>query len=72
MIVLTWNVRGLNDPSKVDDVKRLLKVHSVDFVELIFLKLKLNCIKVQTFRGSLVLLGLGAQIMTVLKKAEFG
>ncbi|XP_021728495.1 uncharacterized protein LOC110695590 [Chenopodium quinoa] len=37
-----WNVRGLNDPSKVASVKRLLHSHSVDVVSLLEIKIKLK------------------------------
>lgn len=40
MIVLVWNVRGLNDPGKVANVKRLLYTHPIDVLGILEIKVK--------------------------------
>lgn len=40
MNILSWNIRGLNDPNKVVGVKRLLRLHSVSIVGLLETKVK--------------------------------
>lgn len=40
MIVMTWNVRGFNDPSKLLEVKNLVAVHRVKLLCLIEMRVK--------------------------------
>ncbi|XP_021762503.1 uncharacterized protein LOC110727244 [Chenopodium quinoa] len=42
MIVVTWNMRGLNDPSKVADVKQLLLGTKSDYIFLLETKVKVK------------------------------
>lgn len=42
----TWNVRGLNAPSKVKEVKRLLSTHNFKIIVLLETRVKSNKLQV--------------------------
>lgn len=46
MKILSWNVRGLNDPTKVVAVKRLINEYYISIVGLLETKVKFH--KMQT------------------------
>lgn len=53
MIVCTWNVRGLNDPNKVVEVRRLLNVHKINVIALVETRVKeVKATKIQKKLGS--------------------
>ncbi|XP_056695658.1 uncharacterized protein [Spinacia oleracea] len=52
MIICSWNVRGLNSPSKVVEVRRFLQKNNVDVVALVETRVRENNVKkVQTKLG---------------------
>ncbi|XP_021747410.1 uncharacterized protein LOC110713262 [Chenopodium quinoa] len=46
MIICSWNVRGLNDPGRVTNVKRLLRNHSIEVIGLLETKVKQGKFKI--------------------------
>ncbi|XP_021769749.1 uncharacterized protein LOC110734001 [Chenopodium quinoa] len=46
MIICSWNVRGLNDPGRVANVKRLLRNHSIEVIGLLKTKVKQGKFKI--------------------------
>lgn len=42
MIILSWNIRGLNSPSKIQGVRRLIRVHKVDMIALFETSVKIK------------------------------
>ena len=42
MNVLSWNIRGLNDPTKVVVVKRLCRQNNIGLLSILETKVKLN------------------------------
>lgn len=42
MIISTWNVRGLNHPSKISEVKRLVKSNRVNIIAILETRVKRN------------------------------
>ncbi|XP_056685776.1 uncharacterized protein [Spinacia oleracea] len=53
MIVCTWNVRGLNDPNKVVEVRRLLETNKISVIALLETRVKENkASKIQNKLGS--------------------
>ena len=54
MIITTWNVRGMNDPIKLVDIKKHLKKYNIDVIGLIETKVKdENTLKIQKKFGNL-------------------
>ena len=52
MIICSWNVRGLNAPSKVVEVRRFLQKNKIDVVALVETRVRDNNIKkIQTKLG---------------------
>lgn len=45
MILVTLNIRGLNDPYKVVEINRLLKLYSVNVIGLLETKVKVQNVK---------------------------
>lgn len=68
MNLMTWNVRGFNEPKKQVEVKRLLANKLVNVVGLLETSL---IIGTKSFIG-LVLNGVGVIIMSSPQKGEFG
>lgn len=46
MFIASWNIRGLNDPSKFMEVRRLIKDNNVVVIALFEIRVKKNVKKI--------------------------
>lgn len=42
MILLTWNIRGLNDPNKVVEINQLIRNHKIAVIGILETKVKVH------------------------------
>lgn len=42
ILFLTWNIWGLNDPNKVSEIKRIVRLHSVNVLGILETKVKVH------------------------------
>lgn len=42
MIICSWNIRGLNDPSKIKEVKKIISKYNIKVIAILETKVKAN------------------------------
>lgn len=70
MIISSWNVRGMNDPQKVVEIKKFLHHHSVSVGGL--LETRVNPQNFKKFSKNLEIIGIGSTTTLVQAGVEFG